>query len=158
MRTPQHPDDREREALEAPPELVSALQRLPKAPVFIPPTVDETILRAAHRQLSRSRAPWFRGFPAVRWAVGMAVMVVLLAIAPRFLPRADLGPVPTVVQEDLNQDGRVDILDAFALARELQTGAHPRPHLDVNRDGVVDERDVAMLSARAVSVERGDRS
>lgn len=158
MPTPEHPNDREREAPEASPELVSALKRLPKAPIFIPPTVDEAIVRAAYRRLSPPKEPWLKGFPLVRWALAVAALGMLLAIAPRFLPRTDLGPGATLVREDLNQDGRVDILDAFTLARELQTRAHPRPQLDMNGDGVVDERDVAMLAARAVSVERGDRS
>jgi Dockerin type I domain len=60
--------------------------------------------------------------------------------------------------EDLNGDGVVDVLDAFALARELQQGQTPRPQLDLNGDGVVDERDVQILAARAVSLETGGGS
>lgn len=67
-------------------------------------------------------------------------------------PRAAARP------EDLNADGQVDMLDAFALARELQEGRTPRPQLDLNGDGVVDERDVQLLGDRAVSLEPGGRS
>jgi len=52
----------------------------------------------------------------------------------------------------------VDMLDAFALARELQQGRTPRPQLDLNGDGVVDERDVEVLAARAVTLETGGHS
>jgi hypothetical protein len=52
----------------------------------------------------------------------------------------------------------VDILDAFALARQLKQGGSGNLQLDVNGDGVVDERDVAALAARAVKLERGGRS
>jgi hypothetical protein len=60
--------------------------------------------------------------------------------------------------EDLNRDGVVDMLDAFALARQLEPGQAPRPQLDFNGDGRVDERDVQALAAQAVSLEAGGNS
>jgi hypothetical protein len=60
--------------------------------------------------------------------------------------------------EDLNHDGRVDILDAFQLARQLQTGQKPAAGLDLNGDGVVDWRDVEVLATRAVHLEKGGQS
>ena len=62
------------------------------------------------------------------------------------------------VPGDLNHDGQVDILDAFALARQLKESAQSNLQLDMNGDGVVDERDVATLAARAVSLGKGGRS
>ena len=53
---------------------------------------------------------------------------------------------------------QVDILDAFALARQLKLGGTRNPQLDLNGDGVVDERDVASIAARAVKLEQGGRS
>jgi hypothetical protein len=63
---------------------------------------------------------------------------------------------PTCAREDLNHDGRVDILDAFQLARELRAGK--KPAVDLNGDGVVDERDADVIATRAVSLEKGGRS
>jgi len=40
----------------------------------------------------------------------------------------------------------------------LEQGRAPRLQWDVNGDGVVDERDVQALAARAVSLESGGRS
>jgi hypothetical protein len=187
------------EALEAPPELVSALKRLPQKPVFIPPIADEAILRAARRHLapsatrpecarpraqqaptrpSRGQAPrldWLGAFLRPRtgplrrygqdalgwsrlmsWAAAAAAAIVLLVAIPQFFKQPALGPAgdPGLARGDLNHDGHVDILDAFALARQLKQGEARNLQLDVNGDGVVDERDVAAIAARAVRLEK----
>jgi hypothetical protein len=192
------------EGLEAPPQLVSALKRLPQEPVFIPPTADEAILRAARKHLAQPEATgpecarpraqlaptrlarwealrlhwlrtllrpgtgalrrhgqdapaWFRFMP---WVAAAAAAILLLAAIPQFFKQPAPGPArgSAFVRGDLNHDGRVDILDAFALARRLKEGETRNPQLDVNGDGVVDERDVAALAARAVKLEQGGHS
>jgi hypothetical protein len=84
----------------------------------------------------------------------------LLVIIPQSLRKPGAPPTaaPRFAHEDINHDGQVDILDAFALARQLKAGATPNPQLDLNGDGVVDERDLAAVAARAVSLEKGGRS
>ncbi len=156
MHMPEDNRDRENGVLEAPPELVSALKRLPKTGLFIPPTVDEAILHAARRQLSQQPARGIKWSFALRWGIATAALVLLLAGLPLALRRTDT--TSSFARGDLNHDGQVDILDAFALARELKTGIRPSLQMDVNGDGVVDERDVATLAARAVSLGKGGRS
>jgi hypothetical protein len=146
-------------ALEAPPRLVAALKRLPQEPVFIPPTVDEAILRAARRHLEKPRQvrlAWFRFMP---W-VAAAAAILLLAAIPHFFKHSASGPASNsaVAHWDPHHDGRVDILDAFALARQLKQGGTRDLQWDANGDGVVDERDVAAIAARAVRLEQGGRS
>ncbi len=203
MQTPENNQHRQGEALEAPPRLVAALKRLPKAPVFIPPTADEAVLRAAQRHLAanatgpecarpRAQQPptrsarwevlklrWLRmllrpGTGALRrnrqagprwtgllpWAATAAAVILLVVAVPQFFKQPAPGPSrdSTFARGDLNHDGRVDILDAFALARELKQGRAKNLQLDVNGDGVVDERDVAALAARAVKLEQGGHS
>jgi hypothetical protein len=91
---------------------------------------------------------------------GAAAAILLLAAIPQFFRRPALGPSrdSAYARGDLNHDGRVDILDAFALARQLKQGGTRNLQLDINGDDVVDERDVAALAARAVKLERGGRS
>jgi hypothetical protein len=158
----QVPDDNQHEqdeALEAPPRLVSALKRLPQERVFIPPTADEAILRAAQRHLNPPRGARFGWFRFMPWVAAAAAILLLVSI-PQFSKRPAPRPAhdSTFARGDLNHDGRVDILDAFALARQLKQGGTRNLQLDVNGDGVVDERDVAALAARAVKLERGGRS
>ena len=147
------------EALEAPPKLVAALKRLPQEPVFVPPTADEAVLRAARRHLERPRRVRIGGFRFLPW-VAAAAVIVLLGALPRFFK----SPTPRSVRDsalarwDLHSDRHVDILDAFALARQLKQGGTRNLQRDVNGDGVVDERDVAAIAARAVKLEQGGRS
>jgi len=148
--------DGENEALQAPLELISALKRS-KAPIFVPPTVDEAILRAAQRQLTRRKLPGFKWLPMIRWGLA-AALVLALAIMPRVLRKPISAGNGAEVRADLNHDGQVDILDAFALARRIKAGTEITPQWDINGDGVVDERDVAMLAARAVSLGKGGGS
>ena len=60
--------------------------------------------------------------------------------------------------EDINHDGRVDILDAFALARELQKKGSVGVHTDFHGDGVVDDRDVELIAIHAVSLGKRGKS
>jgi preprotein translocase subunit Sss1 len=158
MQTPEQNRPQDEEALQAPPRLISALKELRKPSIFIPPTLDEAVLRAAHRHLNKRPKPQWFGF--IPWIAAAAAAIVVLGVIGQFLQTSrspqDSGPV--LAQEDLNHDGQVDILDAFTLARQLKTGGKVPPQMDINHDGVVDERDVAAVAARAVSLEKGRRS
>ena len=55
---------------------------------------------------------------------------------------------------DLDQSGRVDILDAFALARQLDSDVVPT-HGDFNGDGIVDRADVDAIAMAAVRLPDG---
>jgi len=158
----QKPDNNQRHAeeyLAAPARLVAALKRLPQEPVFIPPTLDEAVLRAARRHLEKprpERVAWLRWMP---WAAAAAALVLLAAL-PQLLNRHRARPAgySALAGGDLNHDGRMDILDAFALARELRQGGPGNPQGDVNSDGVIDERDVGVIAERAVKLEQGGQS
>lgn len=144
----------------APPRLMAALQQSQAPRVFVPPTVDEAVLRAAQAHLapakpreSRALARW------LRWPAFATVCVLLCAVAYRITRTpSPQSPPLAYVRGDLNRDGRVDILDAFQLARQLQSGDQPGPDLDFNGDGVVDSRDANTIAAQAVKLEKGGRS
>lgn len=58
---------------------------------------------------------------------------------------------------DLDRNNRIDILDAFALARALDRGEAPGPgsaSADLSGDGRVDRADVEALARRAVALDR----
>ncbi len=65
----------------------------------------------------------------------------------------NLGPGRGKLKFDLNQDGHVDVLDAFQLARQIKAGGPLDLKYDVNGDGVVDQRDVAAIASTAVSLQ-----
>jgi len=165
------------EDLEAPDKLVKALATLPKERVSVPRHVDEAILREAREHLrsvgqgqeAKPPAwPWAemmrvignflqpngpRWRPVALWSAMAASFVLVAWFTYNFAhPASFHAPAQSV--EDLNHDGKVDILDAFCLARQLERGERPSRQLDLNGDGVVDERDVAIIAAHAVSLER----
>jgi hypothetical protein len=156
MQWPDNSEDREDSALEAPPELVAALKRLEEPRLFIPPTVDEAVGLAARQHLEGGqgrRARWLRWMPWLATAAGFAIVMAYLSFLP---PRAESPKARhTAGGMSITHSGLVDILDAFALARQLKSGAVPNAGWDVNGDGVVDERDVATLAAQAVQLEKG---
>jgi len=169
--------------LDAPENLRAALMRSQARRVVVPPAVDDAVLRVAREKLTglsgelgepRKRGAASREEEAAgkSTSFGIATLLRLVfdtaalrgmaavtaIVAAGVLLWLTVHPRAVVRPEDLNADGQVDMLDAFALARELQQGRTPRPQLDLNGDGVVDERDVEVLAARAVSLEPGGHS
>jgi hypothetical protein len=140
------------EESQAPRKLVAALKEPSPRRVFVPPTVDEAILRAARQHLApepTARRNWL-----LWWAMATACLVFIAVGYFLSRPNAALH----FAREDLNRDGHVDVLDAFQLERELESGGKTAAGLDLNDDGVVDRRDVARIAAQAVKLEKGGRS
>ena len=132
----------------------SASEPRPRQTISLTPSDGE---RAGVRGWLEELRAGLREFYAVRRAAawgGVAVTIVAVGALVWLGGRPSLAARP----EDLNGDGVVDMLDAFALARELQHNPASHPQLDLNGDGVVDERDVQALAHRAVSLEQGGRS
>jgi len=153
--------NRDNDSSESPvsPRLIAALRQSQKRRVFVPPTVDKAVLRTAREHLSpvkqRSSSPLPRWF---RWLAFATACLLLCAAYWLTRQSSSWNRGPTYAREDLNRDGRVDILDAFQLARELQSGTKPVTAHDMNSDGDVDRRDVEIIAAQAVKLERGGRS
>jgi hypothetical protein len=147
-------NDQSEQKIDAPPKLVAALKESARRKVFVPAYVDRTVLDAARRHLGKPKktsAGTFR-----RWMLWPALVTGCVVIA--FVAWLLMSPAPRFAREDLNRDGKVDILDSFALARELKTGGPLPAVFDVNGDGVVDERDVALIAAHAVAMGKENRS
>lgn len=147
------PNQNEENEPQVSPRLGRALSGLRKTAVFIPPAVDKAVLDQAKIHLARIRAQRSRRQQA-QWLALAACVVIIALLAPTF---ATTKPGKHYAREDLNHDRRVDILDAFQLARELRDG-HTRTVEDFNGDGKVDAADVDFLAKRAVSLEKGGRS
>lgn len=86
-----------------------------------------------------------------RWLGAAAAVVLLLVLSPRF------SKSERALAGDVDRNGRVDILDAFAVARALEARTALAGAWDVNGDGAIDERDVALILSRAVSLGGDDQ-
>jgi hypothetical protein len=150
----------EHEQLNAPPELVSALKQVQPARVFVPPSVDEAVLRAARQHLVRPEKARFRVLRSWFFWPAFVTTCLLLAGLAYFAAKQALAPFHerSFAREDVNHDRRVDILDAFELARKAQSSRNVDMRLDLNGDGVVDQRDAEVIATHSVKLEKGDRS
>jgi len=165
-----HPENNEKAV---PKRLARALTELGRADCAIPPDVDKAVLRTAREHLHAvtanpphhprrtaiyfrewlmSAGSWIRGsgWPIARWTAPAAILLIASALALLRYEPATNHPLA-----DLNRDGQVDILDALALARQIERGARLDRDLDLNGDGQIDRRDADALAMRAVRIENG---
>lgn len=108
--------------------------RLAPAPVDVPEDLKRRILaRTRPRRAARSFA--------------MAA-ALLIAVGGLWVALSG-GPA---VPGDVDRSGRVDIVDAYALAVRLKSGVTMDAAFDVTGDGKVDDRDVEELARRSVAI------
>jgi hypothetical protein len=79
---------------------------------------------------------------------------ILLAVGAVWILSARPFTRPTPFAEDVNDDGRVDVLDPFALARKIESGAALDLKWDFTHDGVVNAEDVDALAKNIVRISR----
>jgi hypothetical protein len=156
-------DDRDEHV---PDRLRQDLRDLFAPPGTVPPQIDRAIIGQAHRHLAKPRRLILR----LRWAAGIAaaavivVGVVLLnpqSRLPRFA-RNDMIRNPQSIRPalaegraDIDNSGRVDILDAFRLARHIEARGPADTQWDLNGDGRVDKGDVDLVAFAAVRLDKG---
>ena len=123
----------------------------------VPRELDEAILSVARRSFAARRRRW-----AIAQRIGAGVAaaaVITIAVrvfVPTFRSPAPSVPRPQLAQAaDINRDGRVDILDAFIVARHISRGEALDPAWDINGDGVVDQKDVDLIAHLAVRADGG---
>lgn len=128
----------------------------------VPPETDEAIRQSIRDHCAQQRGAGRRVRPrTIGWSGAIAALVALAVTAWVLLSPTQPGPTQFAAQPraaDVDRDGTVNILDAFALARMLDAQRTPDTALDLNSDGVVDGRDVDAIVMQAVSVTGGDRS
>src|SRR5665213_1192970 len=113
--------------------------------VRVPAQMDAVILSRAKAGYAR-RARFRR---AARWTSAVAGLAGAVALA--FIVRSALvRPPATFARGDVNHDGKINILDAYIVAKRLASGGTPDPAWDVNGDGVVDQKDVDWIAQAAV--------
>ena len=129
-----------------PPEIEARLRHgAERMAVLVPSAVDRAVLSPARerfaeirRRRSRARTVW--------WMSAAACFVALAFLASSLINTSRFE------HADVDRSGRVDILDAFALARRIQQGT--AGGFDLNRDGVVDKLDVDLVAAQAVRLRK----
>ncbi len=123
----------------------------------VPPEVDRAILEQAHRRLARPRRLIIR----LRWAAGIAAAAAVITIGTAlYFGTAGHNHQSSIINHqsaaaDIDNNGRVDILDAFRLARHIETGDRTERNWDLNGDGRLDPDDVDVVAFAAVRLREG---
>jgi hypothetical protein len=148
-------DDPERQISD---RLRKDLRGLFEPPGAVPPRTDKAILDQARRRIAKPRRLIIR----LRWAAGIAAAAAVVTIGVILLnPKSEiqnlksLGPALAAGRADVDANGRVDILDAFQLARRIEARGPVAPQWDLNGDGRVDRDDVNLVALAAVRLDKG---
>ncbi len=139
-----------------PDALVDDLRRLHESGFGVPPAVDRAVLVSAAEQLAAGRRRQRLVYRLTATAAAAAILLVFVFVDSfRSYERSPGAPGVVVMREDLDRSGRVDILDAFLLARRLESPGPVDPQWDMNGDGVVDDHDVDVVAMTAVRLPTG---
>jgi hypothetical protein len=131
-------------------KLSADLEALFEPQLSVPPEIDRAVLDRASRHFAgrqftaggRRRFHWF-----TLWKVAAAAAVVIFAFSLNLTDK----PEPA----DFDRNGRVDILDAFKLARQIEVASGNSANLDINGDGLINRDDVDTVALAAVSLDKG---
>lgn len=160
-----------------PPAIVDALREMDGPAVLPDAERDAGVLSGARRHLAprpgrkqRNLRLFFAGTAGGALAAAAMVGVVVFLGDP-FAKEQDPASAPLAMDEraeptygfnqpvlpgDINRSGAIDILDAYALAKEVEHG-RPAPVRDLNNDGRVDQSDVDWIANRAVALNTGEQ-
>jgi hypothetical protein len=146
--------------LRIPSKLSADLKALFEPQVGVPPEVNRAVMDRAHKHLvplqsskqKRLRIHW-------GWRIAAAAAVIILAFSLDLTkqpePTMDSFSLSKAQAEDIDRNGRVDILDAFKLARHIESAGHTEKEWDFNGDGLIDRSDVDMVALAAVRLPKG---
>jgi len=133
------------------------LRGLFEPPGTVPARADKIILDQALQRLAQPRPLIIR----LRWAAGIAAAAAVVTVGvslyqgPNHQSSIVNHQSVAVGRADVDANGRVDILDAFQLARSIETRGPVAPQWDLNGDGRIDKDDVNLVALAAVHLDKG---
>lgn len=157
-----------------PPAIIDALRELDGPAVMPDPLRDADVISGARRHLAgvaqverkrRNLRLFFAGGAGGALAAAAMIAFVVLVWNPANKPMAsqdhfaatESSIADAIDPVDLDANGSIDILDAYALAKKIQQG-EPSIANDFNNDGRIDQLDIDLIANQAVQLDTGERS
>ena len=128
--------------------------------IGVPPELDRAVMDRAHKHFislqsgkgKRLRIHW-------AWRIAAAAAVIIFAfsldLSKQGGPTTDRFSASETQVVDIDRNGRVDILDAFKLAKQIESAGPAETEWDINGDGLIDRSDVDVVALAAVSLDKG---
>jgi hypothetical protein len=136
------------------PKFSEDLNILFKSQFSIPPEVDRAVMDRAHQHLTQKHWSHHILRHINIWRIAAAAAVIILAfslnLAQKPGPTTSKSLLGEVRAVDIDENGRVDILDAFKLARYVESAEGTEKKWDINGDGFVNSNDVDLVASAAV--------
>ena len=150
-------------------KLSADLNTLFKPQLPVPPEADQAVIDRVNRHFVRreSVTGGRRRFHWVGlWRIAAAAAVIIFAFSLNLTKKPEpTTNRPTLAEAlviDIDRNGRVDILDAFKLARYVESSDYTKTNLslrkqgwDINGDGLVDRNDVDLVAFASVRLDKG---
>jgi hypothetical protein len=131
------------------------LKRLYQSPGPVPDSIDRTILS---RLPAPSRRPYrirvYRALAALAALIGIVIGLLVFRQGETNISTHEQARISTVARTDIDQNGTVNILDAFCLAKHIKSQQPTRPTWDLNTDGRINQADVDLVANTAVRIHR----
>ncbi|NQT01812.1 MAG: hypothetical protein HQ580_07315 [Planctomycetes bacterium] len=125
----------------------------------VPPEVDRAVMDRAYQRFTPKH--WrHRILQHISiWRIAAAAAVIIFAFSLNLTQKSGPTTSQSLLVEaravDIDRNGRVDILDAFKLARYIESAEHTEKKWDVNGDGLVNGNDVDLVASAAVCLDKG---
>jgi len=140
-----------------PPRLRTGLMSVFGSAPAIGPNLDEQILNAVRQDsIRRNRMRWVIRYAIGSVAAAAAVILIVIKTTHHDQPAVNHLTAAVATSEDVNHDGKLDILDAFLVARKVAAHEPLTKEWDFNHDGIVDSKDVDVVAFAAVKLKGGE--
>ena len=155
--------------LRLPSKLSADLNALFKPQQPLPQETDRAVLDRARQHFvrqefakgGRRRLRWV-GLWRIAAAAAVVIFAFSLDLTKKSVPTTNLSELAEASIIDIDRNGRVDILDAFKLARQIESAGLTKTSLslrkqgwDINGDGLVNRNDVDLVALAAVRLDKG---
>lgn len=125
--------------------------------LFRPPQADLTAADRAIMDQAAQRLLLVRRGRRFFWPAAAAAAILLgIFLLQHWDPGRQIPSSKPILSaaQDVDQNGSVDILDAFQLAKRVQSSSASDARWDLNQDGVIDHADVDMIAQTAVTLRK----